>query len=111
MVFQRCSPNLFGLIFSIVIDEMITCDADDPGFQGSRFGTIQMQSPVNLQENLLRQIFSLVGSSCEAVGQIVDSRMAMSDNHFPGLAVAVPALVYQFGVGRFQRSDSASTTG
>jgi hypothetical protein len=70
-----------------------------------------MQRPVNLQENLLRQIFGLIGASCETVGQIVDSRVAMSNNHFPGLAVSVPALGYQFGVGRFQRSDSASTTG
>jgi hypothetical protein len=37
--------------------------------------------------------------------------MTMSDDDLPGFAVAAPAPRYQFGVGRFQRSDSASTTG
>jgi len=70
-----------------------------------------MECSVNLQKNLLRQILSLISSSGEAISQVVDSGVAMPDYDLPSLAVAAPAPRYQFGVGRFQRSDSASTTG
>jgi hypothetical protein len=70
-----------------------------------------MECSINLQKNLLRQILSLIGSSGEAVSQVIDSGVPVSDDDLPGFTVAAPASLYQFGVGRFQRSDSASTTG
>src|SRR5215510_310657 len=111
MIFKRGGAHSFGLEFPVVIDEMIACDADDPCFQCPRFGAIQMECPVHFQENLLRQILSLIGACCKAVGQIVDSRVPVSNNDFPSFAVSFPALRYQFGVVDVQRSSSASTTG
>ena len=70
-----------------------------------------MQCPVNLQKDLLRQILSLISAPGETKGQAVDPGVAMPDDDLPGVAVPIPAPRYQFGVGRFQRSDSASTTG
>jgi hypothetical protein len=69
-----------------------------------------MECSIHLQKNLLRQILGLIASRRETVSQIVDSRVPVPNNHFPGLAVPVPALRYQFGIGGVQRSSSASTT-
>jgi hypothetical protein len=111
MIFQNAGVRPLGFVFPIMINEVIARDSDDPGFQGARFGPVGMECPIHLQENLLSQILSFVKASCETVGQIVDSRVPPPNDDFPGLAVSAPALFYQFGVGRIQRSSSAFTIG
>ena len=94
MIFEGCGLMAFSLIFPVMIDEVIPCDANNPRFECPRFWAIQMECSINLQENLLRQILSLIGSSGKAVSQVVDPGVAMPDDDLPGITVAASAPRY-----------------
>ena len=77
---------------------------DNPRDKGSRFRPVRSKTSINLQENLLGQVFSLVKPSGEPVSQVVNPLMVLANYGFPGRVAASQAAFHQFRIGYLQPS-------
>ena len=48
VIFEGARLHALGLVLSVMIDEVIARDSDNPRFQRARFGPIRMERPVHL---------------------------------------------------------------
>ena len=70
--------------------------------QRARLRPVRIESPIDLQENLLSQILGLIKSSGEAICQVVNPLVVLANYGFPGAMVAGQAPFHQFRIGCLQ---------
>ena len=78
----------FGFEFPVVVDDVVTANPDDPCHERPRIRPVRIESPINLEEDLLSKILGFIKSSRETVSQVIDPLMVLANDAFPGAMLA-----------------------
>src|ERR1700685_1721387 len=81
--------------FAEVIDEQVAGDGGDPGDERAFGVVVGCERAVHLDEDLLGEVFGVVGRSGEAVADVVDTAVVGVDDFLPGSGVAGTAAADQ----------------
>src|SRR5262245_59498555 len=87
-----------------MVDEVIAANPDHPSHERAGLRPVRIESPINLQEDLLSQVLGLIKPSREAICQVVNSLCMLADDCFPGAVVASQAALYQIRIRFLQPS-------
>ena len=82
-----------------VIDEKIAGEGGDPGLEAALLGVETGEIFVELEEDVLGEVFGVGAGAGEAVADGVDAPMLGDDKLLPGLRVPGHALANQLGDG------------
>jgi hypothetical protein len=80
-----------------VIDQEVAGEGRDPGLEAALLGVEAGEVPVELEEDVLGEVFGVGAGACEAIADGVDASVLGRDKLLPGLRIAGHALAYQFG--------------
>ena len=80
-----------------VIDEEIACERGDPGLEAALLEIEAREILVELEEDVLGEVFGVGGGAGEAVADGVDAPVLGDDKLLPGVGVAGEALANEFG--------------
>ena len=107
---ERIRVGALRLEFPVVVDDVIAANPDHPRHERAGLRPERRERSINLEEDLLSQIFGLVKSSCEAVSQIVNPLMVLANYGFPGSVVAGQAAFRQLRIGYPQPVQAPSAS-
>ena len=82
-----------------MVDEEVAGEGGDPGLEAALEGVEAGEVLVELEEDVLGEIFGVGGRSGETVADGVDAAMLGDDELLPGLRVAGDALANQLADG------------
>src|ERR1700751_3381040 len=71
-----------------MINQQIASHSRDPGHECAAIHVIRVERSVHLDENLLCQVLGIMGRSCEAITDVVDTPMIPLDDLLPSGCVA-----------------------
>jgi len=81
---------------------VISANPDHPCHERPRLRPVRTERSINLEEDFLSQIFSLIKSSNEAVSQVVNPLVVLANYAFPGAMVACQTSFHQLRIGCLQ---------
>src|SRR5262249_51777163 len=77
---------LFG--FAEVVNKEVASHSRDPSHEGPTIYIVRVERAIHLDENLLRQVLSIIWRSGKAITDVVDSPMITLDDLLPSGCVA-----------------------
>ncbi len=80
-----------------VVDEEVAGQGGDPGLEAALLGVEAGEVFVELEEDVLGEVFGVGAGAGEAVADGVDAPVLGDDKLLPGLRVSCHALAYQLG--------------
>jgi len=86
-------PVLLG--FTEVVDQQVASDGSNPGDEGTFGVVVAGKRAVHLDEDLLGEVFGVVGRSGETVADVIDTAVVGLDDFLPGSVVAGTAAADQ----------------
>src|SRR5437899_5765942 len=109
-VLGRCAIERIGhtIVFALpkMVHQQITGDACYPRHECAAPQIVRIQSAINLDEDLLREVLRVISRSCETIADVVNPPMISLYDIFPGPCVAGDTATDQqwYDLGVFQQA-------
>jgi hypothetical protein len=81
-----------------MVDQEIARHAGHPSGETAVCGTVARQSPIDTEENILRQVFRFGAVTGKAVTDAEDAPIVLTHKFLPGRAISLEALLDQLDV-------------